>query len=135
MGERKGEMVSGAKRVSGSGQKGKRVVMFSSAMATESTMEKKVHPIPNLTTCPSCPGGREPIFVAIPVDLLRKKKKQRCKRLSGSHGKQKMDRKLKRGELPCVRHSKSLYKGRVVGGLVLVSMVRKKVMKKQRRSK
>jgi hypothetical protein len=40
--ERKGEFVSGAKSVSGRGQRGvgKRVVMFIGAMARQSTMEK-----------------------------------------------------------------------------------------------
>jgi hypothetical protein len=30
------------------------------------------NPIPNLSTCPSISGAREPISVAIPFDLLRK---------------------------------------------------------------
>jgi hypothetical protein len=83
---RKSELTGGAKSANGSGQKGlgKRVAMFSSAMATHPTMEKWVHlnklhvfrnplrPIPDLTTSPSNPAVREPIFIALPIDLLRK---------------------------------------------------------------
>jgi hypothetical protein len=32
-----------------------------------------MRPIPNLTTCPTSPAAREPISVAIPFDLLRKR--------------------------------------------------------------
>jgi hypothetical protein len=52
-----------------------------------------------------------------------------------SQWKTKMDKKMKKRELPCVRRSISLYKGRVVRGVVSMSKERKKVMKKQRRSK
>jgi hypothetical protein len=53
---------------------------------------------------------------------------------NASHGTAKMDRLVRRRELPCVRHSYSLHRGRVAGGAVPMSMERKKVMKKQRRS-
>jgi hypothetical protein len=42
---------------------------------------------------------------------------------------------VRRRELPCVRRLRSLYRERVVGGVVSMSMERKKVIKKQRRSK
>jgi hypothetical protein len=53
-----------------------------------------------------------------------------------SHGKTEMDMIVGRRELPCVRLLWSLYIKRLVRGAVLLSMERKKkVMKKQRRSK
>jgi hypothetical protein len=62
---------------------------FESAMDRQSTIEKWVHlkkkvsipqvvfrnplrPIPNLSNCPSCPGARESISVAIPINPLEK---------------------------------------------------------------
>jgi hypothetical protein len=33
-----------------------------------------LHPIANLTTCPSSPAAREPISVVISYDLLRKRR-------------------------------------------------------------
>jgi hypothetical protein len=91
---------------------GKRVVVLSSDMATEPTLEKWVHlkklrfphvfriplhPIPNPSPCP---GTREPISVAIPFDLLRKKRAIRQK-ANDSNGKTKMDKRARRRELPC----------------------------------
>jgi hypothetical protein len=71
--------------------------------------------------------------VAILLNLPRKKVATLQKE-NVSHGKTKMDKKERRRELPCVRRSRSLYRGRVVGGAVLMLM-EKKVMKKERRSK
>jgi hypothetical protein len=51
-----------------------------------------------------------------------------------SHDKSKMDKMVRRRELPCVRRSGSLQGRRVVRGAMLMSMERKKVTKKQRRS-
>jgi hypothetical protein len=39
-----------------------------------------------------------------------------------SHGKTKMDKTVRRRELPCVRRSRSLYIGQVVRDAVLMSM-------------
>jgi hypothetical protein len=41
------------------------------------------------------------------------------------HGKIKMDKIVRRIELPCVRHSRSLYRGRVVCGVVPMLIERK----------
>jgi hypothetical protein len=38
-------------------------------------------------------------------------------KITVSHGKTKMGKLVKRRELPCVRRSKSLYRGRVVRGV------------------
>jgi hypothetical protein len=45
---------------------------------------------------------------------------------------QKMDKMMRRKELPCVRRLKSLHSGRVVRGAVVLSMEIKKVMKKRK---
>jgi hypothetical protein len=122
-------------------------------MARQSTIEKVIAPkkkkkgvrispvfrnsqllIPNLTTYPSSPAVREPVSVVITVDHLTKKGAVMQKAKFG-HGKPRMDRTLRRGALPCIRRSRSLYRERVVGDAVLVSTERKKVMKTQRRSK
>jgi hypothetical protein len=65
----------------------KRVVMFRSAMATDSTWKvsapkknclgfpmfrNSLSPIPNLSACTLCPGARETMSVVIPFDLIRK---------------------------------------------------------------
>jgi hypothetical protein len=42
-------------------------------------------PIPNLSACPSSPGAREPISVAIQAVIL-KKKDERCKKVNVSPG-------------------------------------------------
>jgi hypothetical protein len=52
-----------------------------------------------------------------------------------SNGKPKMGNTVRRGELPCVRRFRSLYTDRFVCSAVIMSMERKKVMKKQRRGK
>jgi hypothetical protein len=108
--------------------------LFGSAMATESTMEKWVprkgfplvfrnplRPIPNLTKCPLCPNARKPISIAISFDLLRKKVAI-VQKVNVSHGKTKMDKTVRGRELPCVRHWRSLYKGRFVVCAVPMSM-------------
>jgi hypothetical protein len=51
-----------------------------------------------------------------------------------SHGKPKVDM-VERGDVPCVRRSRSLYKERFVRGMTMSMERKKKVMKKQRRSK
>jgi hypothetical protein len=43
-----------------------------------------------------------------------------------SHGKTKMDKRVRRRDLPCVCRSKSLYRERVVRNMVLMSTERKK---------
>jgi hypothetical protein len=37
-------------------------------------LKKNLRPIPDLTACPSIPAVREPIFVAILLNLLRKRR-------------------------------------------------------------
>jgi hypothetical protein len=90
-------------------------------------------PIPN---CPSCLDAREPISIAIPFDLLRKEGAM-MQKANVSHGKIKMDKMVRGRDLPWVRRSRSLYRGRVVRGAVIMSMERKKSdqvgKKKQRR--
>jgi hypothetical protein len=49
------------------------------------------------------------------------------------HGKPKTDKMVRR-ELPCVRRLIMLYRGRVIRGVVLMSLKKKKVIKKQRMS-
>jgi hypothetical protein len=48
-----------------------------------------VRPIPILTTCTSNPAAREPIFVAILFDLLRKRRVM-VQKANVSHGKTRM---------------------------------------------
>jgi hypothetical protein len=111
-------------------------VVFSSTQIRGSTMEKvsapkkdcvgfpKFHnpmvPIPSLCPCPSRPGARKPISVAIPSDRLRKRK------VNVSHGKTKMDKMVRRRGLPCIRHSRSLHREKVVCGAVPISVERKR---------
>jgi hypothetical protein len=59
-------------------------------------------------------------------DHLRKKKGAMMQKGNVSHGKAKMDKMVRRGELPCVRRSKQWNRGRVVRGEVPMSMERKK---------
>jgi hypothetical protein len=42
-----------------------------------------------------------------------------------SYGKPKMDKMVRRRELPCVRRLRSLYRGQTVHGMVLMSMEKK----------
>jgi hypothetical protein len=49
---------------------------------------------------------------------------------SVSHGKGKMDKMVERRALPCVRSLRSLYRGRVVHGAMLMSTERKKKVMK-----
>jgi hypothetical protein len=116
---RRRELTGGAKHASGSQQRGlgRRVVTFSSAMATESTMEKWVCAkkkkklwgfiIPcnqsfNLTTCPSSSAAREPISGAFPFDHLWKKGAI-VQKVNVSHGEAKMDKLVRMTKLPCIR--------------------------------
>jgi hypothetical protein len=105
-------------------------------------MEKRVHlkkiaahvfhnplrPIPNLTTCPSSPAAGEPISAATLLNLLRER---RVMRQDVNVGHDKTDKRVRR-ELPSVRLKDHCIK-RVVRGSVLMSMEKKKMMKKQRR--
>jgi hypothetical protein len=82
--------------------------MYVDAMATESTMGKV----------------REPIFVAIPFDRLRKQGALKQK-ANVSLGKTQMDKMVRRRESPCARQSRLLYKKRVVRGVAYMSMEKK----------
>jgi hypothetical protein len=67
------ELVNGTKNTVDSERRqlGNRIVMFSGAMATDSTLKKwPLRPIFNLTACPSSSAARESIFVANSFDLL-----------------------------------------------------------------
>jgi hypothetical protein len=95
---RRGELSGGANSVNGIRQrrKGKRIVTFSSARGTWSTMAKWVRlkqllgfphvfhntlrPNHNPSPCPSSPAARDPVSVTIPLDHLRKKKSKDAKR-------------------------------------------------------
>jgi hypothetical protein len=61
-----------------------------------------LRPSPNLTTCPSSPAAREPISVAISFDLLRLKEAM-MQKANVSYSMTKMDKIMRRKELPCVR--------------------------------
>jgi hypothetical protein len=65
----------------------------------------------------------------------KKKKRGMMEDINVSRGTAKMDKMMRRRELPSVRHLRPLYGVRVVCDVVPMSMERKKVMKKQRRSK
>jgi hypothetical protein len=67
-----------------------------------------LRPIPNLVTRPSSHGAREPVSVVLPFDNSRKKKGNGAKG-NVSHGKAKMDKIVRRRELPFVHCQVSLY--------------------------
>jgi hypothetical protein len=87
--------------------------------------ESYERPSPNLTTRPSSPTGRETIPVANLLNLLGKKRVM-VQKAKVSRTKAKMDKMVRRRELPCILRSRSLYRERVVGGAVSMSMERKK---------
>jgi hypothetical protein len=93
-----------------------------------------LRPIPYLTASLYSPAARELISVAIPFDHLRKKRAL-MQKANVSHGKAKMDKMVRRSKLLCDGRSRSFYKSQVVRGAMPMSMERKKVVKKQRRSK
>jgi hypothetical protein len=76
----------------------------------------------------------ESLFVVIPFDHPRKKRAV-MQKANVSHGEAKKDKMARRRELPCGRPLMLLYGVRFFRGVVSMSMERKKVMKKQRRSK
>jgi hypothetical protein len=80
------------------------------------------------------PDAGEPISVAISFDLLREKRAM-MQKANFRYGKTKMDMMVRLRELPCVRRSGSLYRGRVVRWCGAYVDGKKKVMKKQRRTK
>jgi hypothetical protein len=49
-----------------------------------------LHPVPNLSACPSSPGAREPISVVVPFDLLGKREAM-MQKVNFGHGKTNMD--------------------------------------------
>jgi hypothetical protein len=65
-----------------------------------------LHPIPNITTCPSSPGAREPISVVIRFDCLRKKEAM-MQKANVSHGQTKVEKMVRRRELPSIRRLRS----------------------------
>jgi hypothetical protein len=65
---------------------------------------------PNLSICPPIPAAREPIFVVNLVDHPRKKGAT-MQKANVSLGKPKMNKMMRRRELPCVSHLRALYKG------------------------
>jgi hypothetical protein len=67
--------------------------------------------------------------------IYQEKKGAMMQKANVSHGKSNMDKTVRRRELPWVHHSRSLYRKRIVRGAGLKSIQRKKVMKKQRRTK
>jgi hypothetical protein len=71
------------------------------------------------------PGVREPILVAI---LFNPQRKNRAlmQKVNVSQGKTKMDKTVRRRELPCVHHSRSLYRERVGCGAASISMEKKR---------
>jgi hypothetical protein len=69
---------------------------------------------------------------------IRSTKKKRSNDAKGnvSHGKLKMDKAVRWRELPCVGHSRSLYREQVVNGAILMSKEKKgdeEAKKKQRK--
>jgi hypothetical protein len=116
--------------------------MFKSAMAGRTTMEKvrapnkdckgithvfhnRLRPISNLSSCASSPCVREPISIAIPFGLLRKKRAM-MQKANVSHGKVKMDKVVRRRELPCIRRLKYLHRVQDVRCEVTMLFERKK---------
>jgi hypothetical protein len=61
------------------------------------------------------------MFVAIPFDLLRKRSAM-LKDVNVGYGKKKMDKMVRRREFPCLRRSRPLYKGQIVGDAVPIPM-------------
>ncbi|SAL98229.1 hypothetical protein [Absidia glauca] len=70
-------------------------------------------------------GAREPISVANSVDLLRKRRVM-LEDVIVSRGKTKIDKVVRRRELPCIRRLRVLYREWVVRDVVSMSMERKK---------
>jgi hypothetical protein len=71
------------------------------AKATLEECTKKIAKvIPNPSPCPSSLGAREPISVAIPL-VLPRKKAALMQKVNVSHGKTKVDKAARRRELPC----------------------------------
>jgi hypothetical protein len=69
-------------------------------------------PIPNLCTFSSSRDDRDSISVVIPIYLLGKKGAM-MRKVNVDYGKTNMDKTVRRTELPCVRHSRPSYRGRV----------------------
>jgi hypothetical protein len=138
----KEQLIGGSKSVSGSRQRrvGKRVVTFSSVKATQSCSGIKVHlkhceSFPRFFVTPCAQSIIWPhvhlvlmleslYFVAIPFDHSRKKRVT-MQKVNVSHGKSKMDKTVRRGELPWVRHSRTVCRRRVVRSAVPMSMKKK----------
>jgi hypothetical protein len=94
----------------------------------------RLRAIPILSTRILSPGARDPILVVIAFDLPRENQAMMQKTII-SHDETELDKTVRKKELPCIRHSRSLYRGQVVHGVVLMSMERKKKALKQRRNK
>jgi hypothetical protein len=65
------------------------------------------------------------ISVVITFDLPRKRR-ELTQKANVSHVKAKMDKMVRRRELPCVRRFRSFHRVRVVRGMALMTMERKK---------
>jgi hypothetical protein len=76
------------------------MVLFESTKA--SFFRHPLSPIPNLSTCPFSPGAREPISVAILLNLFRKKGAM-MQKVNVSDGKTELDKMVRRGELSSVQ--------------------------------
>jgi hypothetical protein len=74
-------------------------------------------PIPDQSSSPSCPGARKPMSVATLLNLPRRKGAT-MQKANACPCKAKMDKIVRRRELPYVRLLRSLYRGRVVRGKV-----------------
>jgi hypothetical protein len=86
-----------------------------------------LRPIPNLAMCPSSHGVSEPTSAAIPIDHLIKQSALMQKiNFRNGKGKTKMAKMVSRRELPCVRRSRSSYKGMFFCRTPQMSMERKK---------
>ncbi|SAM01385.1 hypothetical protein [Absidia glauca] len=68
-----------------------------------------LRPILNPSPSPPSSGASDPIFVAIPLDLLREKRVM-TQKANVSHGKAMVGEMARWGGLPCVRRSRSMYK-------------------------
>jgi hypothetical protein len=124
---------------------------FGSTLARQSTMimwvdlynkvgrfpqvfRKPLCPIPNVITCPSSLGVRESISVANPFDHLREKGAM-MQKVNVGHRKTKDWQDGEKERVTLRSSFRTLYRNRVVRSAVVMSMERKKVIKKQRKSK
>jgi hypothetical protein len=68
-----------------------------------------LHPIPELTTCPSSPVARKPTNI-VTQPIFQEKSSNDAKE-NVSHSKTKMEKMVRRREVPCAHRPRLLYSG------------------------